>query len=92
MISSTIHSVVIGYLCSSKFIEVRSVKLDSWRIDVNTFEDLKWAEFKITIEKIVGDSLEESMLRRYICEHCREKIEHIGRTPFYLEEKKVEVI
>ena len=41
------------------------MKLDSWRIDVNTFEDLKWAEFKITIEKIVGDYLEESMLRRY---------------------------
>jgi len=45
--------------------KVRFVKLDTWRINVNTFEDLKWAEFKITIEKIVGDYLEESMLRRY---------------------------
>ena len=44
---------------------MRFVKLDTWRINVNTFEDLKWAEFKITIEKIVGDYLEESMLRRY---------------------------
>jgi len=44
---------------------VRFVKLDTWRINVNTFEDLKWAEFKITIEKIVDNYLEESMLRRY---------------------------
>ena len=32
--------------------KVRFVKLDTWRINVNTFEDLKLAEFKITIEKL----------------------------------------
>ena len=48
-------------------------------------------EMKTKVEKLI-DHLEDSMIYYFLCEHCREKIEHIGRTPFYLEEEKVEVI
>ncbi|MDL1955888.1 MAG: CRISPR-associated endonuclease Cas2 [Candidatus Desulfofervidus auxilii] len=48
-------------------------------------------QMKRRVEKII-DPLEDSVIYYFLCEHCREKIEHIGRTPFYLEEEKVEVV
>jgi len=48
-------------------------------------------QMKRRVEKII-DPLEDSVIYYFLCEHCREKIEHIGRTPFYLEEEKVEIV
>ena len=48
-------------------------------------------EMKRRVEKII-DPLEDSVIYYFLCEHCKRQIEHIGRTPFYLEEEKVEIV
>ena len=58
---------------------------------VRSFVHVLREEMKTKVEKLI-DHLEDSVIYYFLCEHCREKIEHIGRTPFYLEEEKVEVI
>ncbi len=66
-----------------------------FRVLYSVFECLlsrrDFAEMKGRVEKII-DPHADSVIYYLLCEHCRQKIEHLGRTPFYLEEEKVVVV
>ncbi len=44
-----------------------------------------FAQMKSKVKEVL-DPHEDSVIYYLLCNHCRRKIEHLGRTPFYLEE------
>ena len=48
-------------------------------------------EMKARVEKII-DPHADSVIYYLLCNHCRQRIDHLGRTPFYLEEEEVVVV
>ena len=36
--------------------------------------------------------IEDSVIYYFLCADCRKKIEHIGRTPFYLKEEEISIV
>ena len=48
-------------------------------------------EMKARVEKII-DPHADSVIYYLLCDHCRQRIDHLGRTPFYLEEEEVVVV